>query len=140
MPRYRVSPGDHVEVTLSGIVVYNMGGFMAITNSVEVYERSKKRGGTQVEVTFNTDAGEYYFDIPEDMIVKDPVIRPHWPHGTLARIRPSDGDPIMVLEYRHYAGGTKGDWYDPNKPSVEGPIEVTDPVIPPIKIVWMPGD
>lgn len=104
MPTYSVSPGDYVEIPLKGYVVYNAGGFIAITNSRVVYERSK----SDTQAVFDRDKGEYYFDIPEHMIVREPERVPEYADFTLARVLVDGRTQPIVLEFKD------GGWRDPN--------------------------
>lgn len=145
MPRYSVSPGDHVEITLKGYVVYNAGGFLAITNSKKLLERFEKGDGA----TFDRDKGEFYFDIPEYMIASEPAKTHEYPEGTLARVSGVTKVAIqdvsrytggaLVLEYRHTAGRA-GRWGATNWffASTEIPVYV-DPEAS-IRIIWNPEE
>jgi hypothetical protein len=141
MPAFSASPGDYVEITLKGYVVYNTGGFIGITNDREVMEKNKK----SVRVTFDREQGEYYFDIPEYMVTDEPKKAHEYAHGTIVRVTPKAGSGQVagaaILEYRHDAssstewpclpeGGTKTHWFDPNdgRPAIVTPDSVIEPL------------
>ena len=145
MPRYSSRPGDHVEVTLKGYVVYNAGGFLALTNSEKVLKRTQKGDGA----TFDRDKGEFYFDIPEYMIVSEPTKTHEYPEGTLARVSgvtkvgredlPVNQPGALVLEYRHEVGKA-GQWGDTYWFFANTGIPVSIGPDAKVEIIWNPEE
>lgn len=134
MPHYSVSPGDFVEIAIKGYVVYNAGGYIAITNSLDVVERCK-----QSDATFDRDKGEFYFDIPGWMIAS--VEEAHlYPDGTIARITPGPSEVTLVCEYligRKFAAHGRGEthWFQCNT----GAPVVVD-VHSKVRVIWNPEE
>ncbi len=84
MPSYSARPGERVDITVRGYVTYNTGGFLNISDKPLV-EGEPEEGSARL-------------DIPEWMVVAEPVAAPLWPNGALLLVREPgrDRSPMLV--------------------------------------------
>lgn len=78
MPSFDASKGQRVDIVVRGYVDYNAGGYLKITHEPD-------------------DVQSGALDIPEWMIVAEPVKAPLWPNGTLLLTdEGGDRSPLLV--------------------------------------------